>query len=480
MKNRRHRLWITLSTGAALLLALAVTLMVNYLSFRHYYRADWSQTQMYKLSSKTTGLLESLDKPVEITVFFQPGNVLYEDIHNLLREYQFHSSRLNIQWVDPDRDISQTEELAVKYQVTEPNVVVFSCEGRSKYVRVDEIANIDKSSGIERIIAFKGELAFSSAIQGVVQKTVPVVYFLTGHGERDTASFDRRTGFSGAAQLIERDNITVKQLLLSTEKQIPADCATLIVAGAPKNMSKAEADLIAVWLRRSGRLMLLADAGQSAFGLEKLLQEWGLMLRNDIVIDPDRTLTGSEVFVSSYNRHAITAKLGTTAAIFHMPRSVEADFSQAKPTSADRPLVTPLALSSKNSWAEAQPDQVPAKYDVGTDDLKGPISMAVAVEKGDTAGLLDMHIRPSRLVVFGDSGFISNSGLTGGDASLFMSSLNWLLDREQLMAIVPKAVDDTRLKLSREKVRALFWCTVGVIPALAAGLGTALWFRRRK
>jgi ABC-type uncharacterized transport system involved in gliding motility auxiliary subunit len=460
MKNRRHRLWITLNTGAALLLALALTLMV--------------------LSAKTISLLESLDTPVEITVFFQPGNVLYEDIHNLLREYQFHCKRLNIQWVDPDRDISQTEVLATKYQVTEPNVVVFDCEGRSKYVRTDEIANIDKSSGIDRIISFKGELAFSSAIQGVVQKTVPVVYFLTGHGERDITSFDRRTGFSGAAQLIERDNITVKPLMLSTEKQIPADCAALIIAGASQSMSKAEADIISTWLRRSGRLMVLADVGQTS-GLEKMLQDWGVLLRNDVVIDPDRTLTGREVFVSSYNnRHPITAKLGTTAAIFHMPRSVQPDLTQPKTGSVDRPQVTPLAFSSKNSWSEVQPDQVPAKYDPDTDDLEGPISMAVAVEKGDPTGLLNMQIRPSRMVVFGDSGFVSNSGLTGGDDSLFMSALNWLIDREQLMAIAPKTVDDTRLKLTREKVRILFWSTVGLIPALAALLGTTLWFRRRK
>jgi len=91
-----------------------------------------------------------------------------------------------------------------------------------------------------------------------------------------------------------------------------------------------------------------------------------------------------------------------------------------------------------------------------------------------------MQIRPARLVVFGDSGFVSNSGLTGGDTSLFMNSLNWLLDREQLMAIAPKEVDDTRLKLSREKVRTLFWSTVGAVPALAALLGTVLWMRRRK
>ena len=48
------------------------------------------------------------------------------------------------------------------------------------------------------------------------------------------------------------------------------------------------------------------------------------------------------------------------------------------------------------------------------------------------------------------------------------------------MAIPPKVVDDTRLKLAREQIRILFWSTVGIIPVLAALLGTALWFRRRK
>lgn len=477
MKNRRHRLWIGLNTGVALLLATTIVLMLNYLSYRHYYRTDWSSRQFYSLSSKTIGLLESLKEPINITVFFQPGNVLYEDIHNLLREYQFHSDQLNIQWVDPDRDLALTEEMAVKYEVTEPNVVVFDNGERQKYVRADEIAKIDASSGVERIIAFQGEQAFSSAILGVVQTTAPTVYFLTGHGERDIDNFDRRQGFSGIRQIIERDNVVVSTLELSKEKKIPSNCDALIVAGAAQRMSSPEVEIIRDWLRRSGRLIILADAGQTS-GLEPLLREWGVVIGNDLVLDPDRTLTGREVFVSAYNKHPITDKLGTTAAIFQLPRSVEPDYYQEQ--TADRTQVTPLALSSDNSWAETQPEQSPAQYDAKTGDLKGPVSLAVAVEKGGMSGGLDMQIRPARMVVFGDSGFVSNGGLTGGDTSLFMSSLNWLLDREQLMAVPPKQVLDTRLKLTRNDTQILFWSSVLGIPAFAALLGMMLWMRRRK
>jgi hypothetical protein len=193
-------------------MAATIVLMVNYLSSRHYLRKDISSTQFYALAPKTAQMLQSLEEPVHITVFFQDDNVLYEDIHNLLREYRVHSPLLNIQWVNPNRDIAQTEELAAKYSVTEANVVVFDCDGQNKYVRADEIAQIDSSSGEAKIVAFKGEQAFSSAIQAITKEDVPAVYFLAGHGEQDIENFDPRTGFSRIGQLIERDNVEVKKL----------------------------------------------------------------------------------------------------------------------------------------------------------------------------------------------------------------------------------------------------------------------------
>ena len=476
MNTRQHRLWTGLNTGFALLLAAAILVMVNYISTRHYYRTDWSSTQRYSLSPKTLGLLDSLEKPVNITVFFQPGNVLYEDILNLLREYEPHSKHLNIQWVDPDRDLALTEEMLLKYEVSEPNVVVFECDGRTEYQRTDEIAKIDASSGIERIVSFRGEQAFSSAIQGVVEADSPTICFLSGHDERDINSFDGRNGYSRIRQLIERDNATVTTLNLSTEKQIPDECDVLIVAGAKLQMSDTEAEMIAAWLHRSGRLMVLADALYNS-GLEPLLNDWGVVLRGDLVFDPIRTKTGREVYVSAYGKHPITDKLGNTAAIFYLPRSVEAGIGQGK--DADRPQVTALAFSSEKGWSESQLDESPATFDPDS-DLPGPVSMAVAVEKGGTPGLLDMQIRPSRMVVFGDSDFISNGALFGGDTSLFMSSLNWLLSRESLMEIAPKEVTDTRLKLARSDAKTLFWSIVCGIPALAVLFGITLWLFRKR
>ena len=44
----------------------------------------------------------------------------------------------------------------------------------------------------------------------------------------------------------------------------------------------------------------------------------------------------------------------------------------------------------------------------------------------------------TRLIVVGTSGFVDNNSLTAGNLDFFMSGLNWLLKREQLLAVGPK------------------------------------------
>jgi ABC-type uncharacterized transport system involved in gliding motility auxiliary subunit len=104
----------------------------------------------------------------------------------------------------------------------------------------------------------------------------------------------------------------------------------------------------------------------------------------------------------------------------------------------------------------------------------------VAVERGAMEEMLDVEIRPSRMVVFGDSDFVSNGALTGGDQDLFMSALNWLLDREELMAIAPKPIEQIKLSLTRKQLARLFWINTAGVPAVAAVAGLLVWLRRRK
>ncbi len=472
-----------LNMVAAVLLALVLVQMLNYIALRNPLRSDWSGRKYYALSEKTVHLMEELEHRVDVTVFFQEEHTLYQDIENLLEEYQYLTRNFHVEWVDPSRDLSRTEKLTKKYGLTEAQVIVFDIGGKSKVVRQVDLADLQMVKGRKEpvISTFKGEQAFSSAIQGLVQGKTPVVYFLVGHGERRVTEFDQIMGFSKVGTLIVRDNLEIRELMLTAEKQIPEDAAALIIAGPTKIMSTTEAEMIEAYLDRSGRVMVLIDALMET-GLETMLRRWGVGLRHDFVLDPENTLKGSDVYVRTYYEHPITLRMGDAGARFHLPRSVEPLVvdSEQDASTEDRPTVVQLAMTSEKSWSETQVDEASAKYDENTGDLKGAFSLAVAVERGATQKQLDVQIRPSRMVVFGDSDFVSNGALTGGDQDLFMSALNWLLDREELMAIAPKPIEEVKLSLTSKQLQKLFWVNIAGVPSIAVVAGLLVWLRRRK
>ena len=59
-------------------IALLATLVVgaNYLSSRHWLRGDWTAGRTFSLSDKTTALVRSLPRDVEVIVFMLPTGEL--------------------------------------------------------------------------------------------------------------------------------------------------------------------------------------------------------------------------------------------------------------------------------------------------------------------------------------------------------------------------------------------------------------------
>ena len=305
----------------------------------------------------------------------------------------------------------------------------------------------------------------------------PKVYFLKGHGERDTEDQNPYSGYSGIAQQIRRDNVDVDQFAFGEKQAVPEDADALIVAGPSKRLSPREIDALRAYMEKQGRLAILLDSTSDG-GLGGFLQAWGVKAGDDVVIDPTRTLSGLELFVSDYAQHPITRGLKGVSSILYLPRSIEPGAEQGGESGlADKPRVVSLASCSAEGWAEADLDQKPTKYDAAR-DRKGPISVAVAVEKGPVEGV-DVAIRPTRMVVLGDADFAANGALTGGNVDLFLGALNWLIEREHLLAIAPKPVEETRLVITQAQLGMLFWVVVAGIPGAIALAGGLVWFRRR-
>ncbi len=338
---------------------------------------------------------------------------------------------------------------------------------------------VEEGRIVKELVSFHGEQAFASAIHAVVQPEKPVIYFLGGHGERDVLDYNPATGYSMLARALRRDNLEVRPLMPAASGGIPADCAVLVVAGPSKQLSREEVELIEGYLNRNGRALFLLDPYVES-GLGTLLETWGIRLAREVVVG--MTLTGRELVVSNYGEHPITRNLRNVQTMFYLPRMLEPVIGfEGSTDQVDRPSVTVLASKTEKGWAEADPEMRPPRFDSSA-DRPGPVPLALAAERGAVDGL-DMEIKPTRIVAIGDSYFVSNASLktgVGGNIDFFMNAVNWLLEREALMAISPRDPLRVELSLDRRKVRLVFGLAVFALPGLVILVGSALWWKRRR
>ncbi len=479
--------WLTgLNVWVSIGLAALLVLMVNYIASQHAARFDVSRTRHYALTAATRSFLDQLATDIRVVVYMSSEQELYRDVHSLMRDYACASARLHVEYVDPHRDMVRSKELALQYDLREPNVIVLDSGSRRRIVPVADLADYDYTptlAGRARILRrFYGEQALSTAIQGLLQDRKPVVYFLTGHGERQTDNFDPYTGYTIIARTMEKNNLEVKPLSFSGVNAVPSDAAALIVAGPTKRLTHLEVEMIKAYLNNHGRLFLLLDPGMDS-GLEEMLELWGVRLGSDRVVSS--ATAGRQLLVTSYGEHPITARLKNITTIFTMPRSVQplvgTNSAADKPAdrSADKPRVSILASSSDQGWSELSVKQNPPKFDPGVDQ-RGPVPVAVAIEKGLVSGV-DVELQPTRLVIVGDSVLVANGALLGGyNSDFFMNALNWLLERKETLAIASREPTIVQVALDRGHLRRLSVLAVAGIPGVVVLLGLMVWVHRRK
>ena len=471
---------VTASTATvAVVLAIALTGMVNWLGFRHYLRADWTRSQIYSLSDKTLNVLKGVDAEVGITVFMTPATPLFTEVKELLNRYAAKSPRLKVEFIDPDRDPLRTRHLAQDFGVSAANTVVFVSGERKKYVTSDQLAEYDYS-GMQygqqpKMKGFKGEEQFTAAILGVVNPTQPKLYFTTGHGEHDLDGATQ-DGLSQLEEYLKRDNLLAEKTTL-LKGEVPADCDLLVVAGPKAPFAEVEIGAIRAYLGRGGRVLLLLDpvlgAGQRPSGLEALAKEYGVEFGDDLVIDPENALPFvdlSTVFANDFRAHAVVDGMQGMAVVLPVTRSVTT-------TTAPGATSTQLLTTSAGGWGERDLAAIAARRPIAKDDTdaQGPVSLGVAAESESDKE------NGWRLVAFGNSFFVANAQLANaGNLNLGLNAINWLAKREQSLGIAPRAPEQVQLYLSRAQMRTIMLVSLLGLPALAVALGGVVWWRRRR
>ena len=479
-KTRLRKSASGVNAVVATLLAVVLWGMVNYLSLRHYQREDWSSQQLSVLAPQTEQVLAGLDRPVRMIAFTGREHRARDLMEELLREFALRSDRLRVEFVDPDRDLGQTKDLQMLYGLHQADVLLVVSGDRYEVVAMEDMVILqsddDRPMGqAPKMTGFQGEALMTSALMRLVSDERPVVYFLTGHGESDIDSFEEdRKAFSDVRERLERDNLEVRPLHLEERQGIPADTAALVIAGPSRRIPQPELDLIRTYLENNGRVMILLNPLEDA-GLEPLLRAWGIRLTQDVVVDPSATLSGSDVHITRYADHPVTRSLEGLRTVFIRPRAI---WPVQEPDERSDPVrYTALMASSDQSWAEMDLSEVPIRFDPAV-DIRGPVPIAAAVER-DVTGDLNLLETRTRLLVIGDADFASNWLRSGAGMLLLQNGVNWLVGRDQLIALPPMPVEEIRLMMDQQGLnRLLFWVAV-VMPGAVASLGLLVALRRR-
>lgn len=485
----------TLSAGVLLILALV--LMFNYLSFRHFKRFDWTGGKIYTLSEKSLGVLRGLDKNIELVTVLSPssqlGSAVYTSTDELVDRYvAANPQRIKRRNLDPARNPLEFERLIKSFGLEREGVVVVARTDDSGNVldkRVIEeldLAEIDYSGAQfgqpPSIKEFKGEKQITSAILGLVEAKKPKILFTQGHGEVPLEA-GRQDSLSLAGELLGKDNFETGSWDGLGRGDVPAGTDLVVVAGPRSNLAQAELDALGRYIDKGGRLLFFADPviadGQIHLvdpALRAFFAKYGIEVNDDLVIDPGAEVFGGGAIVTDeYGSHPIVEALAQTRTrvLLLLARSI-----RAAATPASGWQVSQLVLGSQESWGETNFVGLMKGEEPLADgaDPRGRIPLAVAASKP-----AEGEGTEARIVVFGDVHLATDQFFgNAGNPVLIGNTFNWLVDRQHLIDIEARKQEKTAMTLSDNDYRSLVALVMLLLPGAAVVTGVWIAMRRRR
>lgn len=435
-----------LGTNMALLSVAVIGLIAiaNFLGYRHHKRFDLTTEGLYTLSDQTKKVLNNLQKEVKIIKFDKQED---QQLADQMSEFRYQTGKLSYERIDPQA----RPEIARQYAVKALGETVVAVGDR-----------IERPSATD-------EQSLVNAILKVTRDSLKTICFSEGHEEKSLTE-----AYSQADGKLKGENYQTKAVTLAREKQVPAECSVLVVPGPKTAILPPEVSMIGQYLDGGGKVMLLLDPDTDP-QVDELLKKWSITLGKDFVLDVSGV---GQMFgggpgaplVLNYGSHPVTNNFKrSTMTIFPEARSVKVAEGASGGVNS-----TTLLTTSEQSWGETElKPGVEPKFDEGK-DTKGPVNLGAAASKSMGEN------KEARLIVIGDSDFASNQAFRfqrNGD--LFMNSINWLAQDEDLISIRPKVAASRSVTMSAAQQSTFWWLVVIFMPLAVIGYGGYTWWKRR-
>ena len=434
--SARFRTLLSRSTSAILL--FCVLAMVNYLAFKNPLHWDITRDKINSLTEQSHKVVSGMAGSLKATVFAKKNN--FRRIETLLNLYRYEKSDFEMDFVD----VELRPDLVERYDIVKSPGIVLSYEGKTR-----------QAVGAT-------ELDVTNALIGLSREKVPMIYYTTGHGEVDLKS-QESSGGSHLYGLIERTAWEIRPTDLNDIAEIPQAVSALVIWGPRSGFFAREIDLIDSYLKKGGKLLVALPPsfkGDPSSRLRKYLAEWGVRIRNNIVIDQLKHVSGSRGSVPIIHRwesdHPITRELEPPV-FFPLSSSVETDeiLAHSSPFPA--------------SWADNTLGEfVKGRVTYGADeDIKGPVGyMGIGKKEGEKG----------KIVAYGNASFVSNAYTNfPRNFMLFLASLSWLVDEDHLTSLSNTVVEDNPVFVGATELGVIFYFSVLFAPLILFVLAVVIY-----
>lgn len=427
---------------------------VNFLANRYNKTYDATSNKQFTLSDQTIKIAKNLKQSLTITYWDQPTK--FQAAHDLLDRYKNLSPKIDVEYMDVEKKMTQAKAAGVKTLGT-----IFVNVG-DKQQEAKGLTEEDVTGAMVR--ALKGG-----------ERTA---CFVLGSGEHSLDDAER-DGYSGIKDLLERNNYKTQTVKLLEKPEVPSTCTVLVIGGPKRDYIQPEVDAIKKYVEDGGRALLMVDPPLKIAKMDvdenkpltDLLTSWGVTPVKDLVLDTSGVgqlfgLGPEFPLVTGYESHAIVRDMKDTPTGFPIARSLDVK-------NGDKTTVDKLFSTTDNSFATT--NLASAEIKQTKDDMKGPLVLGAAgtYNTGKENG-------SGRFVVVGNSGWVANGFLRfNGNRDLFLNMMNWLSSDEDLISIRPKAPEDRRLNMTASQMSMVFYESVLFIPLLIVIAGVGVWWRRR-
>lgn len=434
-----------------------------------YSQLDVSSSKLYTIGDETKKVLKALDKDVTIYQIAQSGS---EDdtISNLLKRYEDESKHIKVEVKDP----VVNPKFASEYTTDDlaANSLIVVCGDRNKVISYNDMysTSVDYNTWQQTTTGFDGEGQITSAIGYVTSEDLPIMYTLSGHGEKDLDSSFKED--------IQKANIDIKELNLLTEGKVPDDADCLMIVSPTSDMSEDEKTEILDYLEAGGKAMIFSDYTQDDLpNFDAVLANYGVKRAEGIVFEGDSQHYGMQMpyylvpTVNSTDASSETASAGSY---------VLAPYAQGIQKTDDvRDTVTIDSILTTSDQAYSKINMQSSQIEKEDGDVDGPFDLGVAItEKLDDD-------KETQIVYYSTANLMEsqvNQMVSGGNEKLLLESLSWMTstDESSSASISSKSLQSASLTVT--DYDAAFWkiCTIGLIPGVFLVAGFLIWLRRRK